>query len=141
MASPQRIRIMQLGETVATRIDEINEALCIIEKQIKRIQPKEHGSVLLYLHKCGKEECLGCPHPRWRKYVLNRKLKKGWALVDVNQKSPQINLRRSGNFAPCYDELFSLFMMACELEKERSHYAKYISNLSRAIKLKLNNIE
>lgn len=53
---------------VFNKLIEINDRLVELQELIKGAQYKRHGSLTMSLYKCGRG-CLGCPHPKWLKWV------------------------------------------------------------------------
>ena len=69
-AGPKAARKV-LGERtsdITRAMDSLNARLSELARQIRTSQPKRHGAVLLQLNSCGRG-CVGCPHPRWQKWV------------------------------------------------------------------------
>lgn len=63
---------ISFGEELAHVLWDYDNHLIYLREQIRLAQPRTHGAVLLELVGCGKD-CLGCPHPRWVKWVNRNK--------------------------------------------------------------------
>lgn len=56
------------GRELAHVLWDYDNHLIYLREQIRLAQPRTHGAVLLELERCGRG-CIGCPHPRWVKWV------------------------------------------------------------------------
>lgn len=117
-------------------IDVINEKLKEYQKQLKKLQPKKHGSVQLELHNCGKK-CRGCPHAVWKKWKgkKGREEKPLWLAHKVN--NPEQSLRKTGEFEEVYEdsiELIRKIKYLLEVKADLLQHHKKIGALLRRIK-------
>ncbi len=66
----------QRSERLLEHLQATNERLILLREHIRDEQPKRHGAVLLELQACGPG-CIGCPHPRWQRWINQASSKKG----------------------------------------------------------------
>ena len=122
-------RYIGVFQDVLDRISDINYELLKIRKQLKYLQPKEDGAIMLEFKNCSTDPelfCGGCPHPRFRKWVNPTKYKKSaksdWVRVEIDQ--PLKHLKRTGAFTICHPEVKRLISEALGLMEERGRYLK-----------------
>lgn len=120
-------RQLHAAQLVLDRLDHINVRLAELSALAKELQPKAEGAILLEFYPCGPG-CLGCPHHRWIRWVVDRRHEPPrWMGVRIGDPSKM--LKRSGRFEECYPHMLELVREAKKLLARR---AKLITSLSRA---------
>lgn len=56
---------------IARALQYCNQRLAFLADRLREVQKRDHGAILLQLELCSRG-CLGCPHPRWVKWVNRR---------------------------------------------------------------------
>ena len=119
-------------------LEMINKRLQEITEELRELQPKTHGAVLLYLYDCGPG-CTGCPHPRWTVWKFtngkkNNSLFLGYKIS--SEKNPVRFLRRTGDFEKNFEEVKDLVLEAkllIKYKKELLVVHKRITDIIRKI--------
>jgi hypothetical protein len=119
------------GGQAAREILLLNRKLMWIADELKRIQPKAPGSVLLDLRDCGRG-CMGCPHPRWIKWFAPKPGLEFKLLGARVPGDPSLALARSGKFEEHYREALNLVAEAKRLLALKS---RLIAAMSQANKI------
>lgn len=112
-------------------MESTNARLSELAGQIRSSQPKSHGAVLLQLSNCGRG-CMGCPHPRWQKWV-NRKVENpmlpaSWFAVNV--KSPMAATRK----LEYTQETRDLIQQGVDLLGKKRALVKALNSVNQVIK-------
>jgi len=113
------------------RLNQLNASLLLLRGDIKASQAVASGSICLELYACGKT-CVGCPHPRWVRYVWTRQSAPGEKrhLMCINLsklgKDPAKSLLRN---AVGYSKTLDLIADAKAVLIERSALVKLFRSL------------
>lgn len=84
-------RYLDAFDRIDTHLDQLSQALMAA-------QPKLPGAITLERHNCGPG-CLGCPHPRWKVWRLDRRhVPNRWYASNL-EKNPSLALKKKGPFA------------------------------------------
>lgn len=131
--SPGMLRAYQnaaaTGGFSAQELLLLNRKLLWIQAELRRVQPRIPGSVLLDLRDCGKG-CMGCPHQRWLKWFApagNNELK---LLGSRISGDPALALGRSGRFKESYHESLGLVAEAKRLLQQKARLVDALRRLA-----------
>jgi len=109
----------------------LNARLFELARQIKKSQPKRHGAVLLQLNNCGRG-CIGCPHPRWQRWV-NRNVEnrlKATSWFAVSLKSPLAATRK----LEYSEETRDLIREAIEEIKKKTALVRALNTVNQVVR-------
>jgi len=111
--------LVKRAKEIAEEVNKINLELEMIQESIRLAQPAGDGSIIMYLNNCKKDDCLGCPHIQWRQWKVHRNNPKKPYLAHRIKGTPLRKIKRSGEYAECYEEVKELIKEAMALYERR----------------------
>lgn len=140
---------MEMLESVTRLIDQVhanNLRLAELDTEIRTIQPRTHGSIVMQRYGCGTHGelgCIGCPHIRWEQWFdtsapatfhlknqdTSRKTKR-W--VRTRRAHPLRHIYRSGRFAEVWEDVKRLIQEAIRVDEDKKRLLKHVTVLRRA---------
>jgi hypothetical protein len=126
------LKARKLAVGSLTSLNHLNSRLQEIGGELKKLQPKTDGALLLAAYACGKG-CMGCPHPRWEQWRHYPNNVKRTFIKHNLTGDPVRYLRYSGKFEKYYAERLTLIREAKKLIEQKSKLIKALSRLNRAL--------
>lgn len=126
------IRARKLAVGSLTALNHLNSRLQEIGGELKKLQPKTDGSLLLAFYACGKG-CLGCPHARWEQWRHYPNNVRRTFIKHNLSGDPVRYLRYAGKFEKYYAERLTLIREAKHLMEQKAKLIKALSRLNRAL--------
>lgn len=109
----------------------INQTLIMLSAKLQHLQPKEDGSITVDLKQCGNP-CLGCPHPRWNKWMYHEENKiNKWVRHDI--QLPLRHVRKGGVFSANAERVVDTIKEIQYWLDVRARLVRALSGLTRVL--------
>lgn len=132
--------VESIMDSVSEHIHLLNMKTRENSETLRRLQPREIGSIILYLNDHGKNSatCFGCPHPDWRRTTVFGEGKGAKLSMRVIKGNPAKQVVRTGNFTFVANEVRSCIQEVCDHYKEKKTYTEILGNLSRMVSYRMH---